>query len=228
MIAVAPTDTPPRYADHHDAGRVLARALGHLTGAADVVVLGLPRGGVPVAWEVAHAIGAPLDVFVTSRMTLPDHPDLSFGVVASGGIRIVDRELVAGLGLSAPTVNAVTRAAAADLARHERTYREGGRPLAIRNRVVVLVSDALTSGTAMRAAVLAVRTLRPRRVIVAAPVGCASACEELRALADEVVCPRVVVTRRGVAAAYADPGETRDDEVRALLGLARQAGGQVG
>jgi predicted phosphoribosyltransferase len=221
MIATVATDTPLRYADHHDAGRVLARALRHLTGAADVIVLGLPRGGVPVAWEVAHAIGAPLDVFVISRMILPDHPELAFGVVATGGIRIVDRELVTGLGLSAHTVDAVTRAATADLARHERTYREGGRPLVMGGRVVVLVSDAITSGTTMRAAVLAVRTLRPRRVVVAAPVGCASACEELTAWADEVICPRVVVTRRGVAAAYADPAETRDDEVRALLGFVR-------
>ena len=221
MIAIAPSDTPPRYADHHEAGRVLARALGHLTGAADVVVLGMPRGGVPVAWEVAHTIGAPLDVFVISRITVPDHPDLSIGVVASGGIRIVDRELVAALGLSAPTVNALTRAATADLARHERTYREGGRPLSIRNRVVVLVSDAITNGATMRAAVLAVRTLGPRRVIVAAPVGCANACEELKASADEVICSRMVVTRRGASAAYGDPAETRDDEVRALLGLGR-------
>jgi putative phosphoribosyl transferase len=221
MIATAPSDTPLRYADHHDAGRVLARALGHLTGAADVIVLGMPRGGVPVAWEVAHTIGAPLDVFVISRIAMPDHADLSIGVVASGGIRIVDRELVAALGLPTPTVNALTRAATADLARHERTYREGGRPLSIRNRVVVLVSDAITNAATMRAAVLAVRTLGPRRVIVAAPVGCANACEELRASADEVICPRMVVTRRGASAAYGDPAETRDDEVRALLGLGR-------
>jgi predicted phosphoribosyltransferase len=220
MNAAATTDTLPRYADHHDAGRVLAGELRHLTGAPDVVVLGLPRGGVPVAWEVAHTIGAPLDVFVTSRMTLPQHPELSFGVVATGGIRIVDRELVAGLGLSAETVDAVTRAATADLARHEQTYREGGRPLPIRNRVVVLVGEAVTSGATMRAAILAVRTLGPRRVVVAAPVGCRGACEQLAAWADEVICPRVVTTRRGVAAAYATPAETRDDEVRALLGLA--------
>jgi predicted phosphoribosyltransferase len=221
MIATAPSDTPVRYVDHHDAGRVLAGALRHLIGAADVVVLGLPRGGVPVAWEVAHAIGAPLDVFVISRMTLPEHPELAIGAVATGGIRVIDRDLVAGLGLSPQTVNAVTRAATADLARHERTYREGGRPLAIRHRIVVLVSEAITAATPMRAAILAVRTLGPRRVIVAAPVACASACAELKAWGDEVICPRIVETRRSVAAAYANPAETRDDEVRALLGLSR-------
>jgi putative phosphoribosyl transferase len=220
MTATAATDIPRRYADHHDAGRVLAQALRYLTGAADVVVLGVPRGGVPVAWEVARAIGAPLDVFVTSRMTIPDHPELSFGVVATGGIRIVDWDLVRGLGLSAQTVEAVTRAATADLARHERTYREAGRPLAISNHVAVLVSDTISSGTTMRAAVLAVRALKPRRVIAATPVGCASACEDLKAWADEMICARVVTTRGAVAAAYENVAETRDDEVRALLGLA--------
>lgn len=218
---VAATTDLPRYADHHHAGRVLARALRHLTGAADVVVLGLPRGGVPVAWEVAHTIGVPLDVFVTSRMSLPDHPELSFGVVATGGIRIVDRELVAALGLSVQTMAEVTRIALADLARKERMYREGGRPLAIGSRVVVLVGEAVTTGATTRAAILAVRTLRPRHVTVAVPVGCGNACAQLTAWADEVICPHVVATRRGVAAAYANPAETRDDEVRALLGLAR-------
>ena len=219
MMAAPATDTPPRYSDHHQGGRVLAHALRHLTGTADVVVLGLPRGGVPVAWEVAHAIGAPLDVFVVSTMMLPDHPDVSLGVVASGGIRVVDRDLVAWFGLSAQTITAITRVADTDLARHERLYRERGRPLHIGNRVAVLVSDAITSGGTLRAAVMAVKALRPRRVIVAAPVGAAHACQELSEWADEVICPRVVATQRGVDEAYHDAGQTGDQEVRALLGL---------
>jgi putative phosphoribosyl transferase len=219
MIVPAAIDTPPRYADHHDGGRVLAGALRHLTGVADVVVLGLPRGGVPVAWEVAHAIGAPLDVFVVSRMMLPDHPDVSLGVVASGGIRVVDRRLVAVWSPSAQTVDAVTHAATADLDRHEWIYREGGRPLPLSNRVVVLVTDAITSSAAMRAAVMAVRAFRPRRVVVATPVGCRGACQELREWADDVICPRVVATRKEVADAYASAEKTGDGEVRALLGL---------
>jgi putative phosphoribosyl transferase len=218
MPAIA-TDAPPRYSDRHEGGRVLAHALRHLTGTADVVVLGLPRGGVPVGWEVAHAIGAPLDVFVVSTMMLPDHPDVSLGVVASGGIRVVERDLVGWFGLSPQTVDAITRLADTDLARHERLYRERGRPLHISNRVVVLVSDAITSGGTLRAAVMAVRALRPRRVIVAAPVGTASACQALGEWADEVICPRMVATRRGVDEAYHDAEQTGDREVRALLGL---------
>lgn len=219
MYGTATRDRRERYLDRHDAGKRLARELTHLVGRSDVVVLGLPRGGVPVASEIAQSIGAPLDIFVVRKLGIPEHPDVAMGAIASGGIRVLDRELITALQLPWSVVEAVTREEQLELSRRERVFRNGRRPLSLTNRIVVLVDDGLATGSTMRAAVQAVRTLKPTEVVVAAPVGSVSARDDLCALADHVICPLVPPSFRAVGEWYDDFAETTDGEVRALLGL---------
>lgn len=219
MYGTGTRDRRERYLDRHDAGKRLARELTHLVGRSDVVVLGLPRGGVPVASEIAQSIGAPLDIFVVRKLGIPEHPDVAMGAIASGGIRVLDRELITALQLPWSVVEAVTREEQLELSRRERVFRNGRRPLSLTNRIVVLVDDGLATGSTMRAAVQAVRTLKPTEVVVAAPVGSVSARDDLCALADHVICPLVPPSFRAVGEWYDDFAETTDGEVRALLGL---------
>jgi len=209
-----------RYTDRRDAGRELVACLGHLADRRDVVVLGLPRGGVPVAAEVARALHAPLDVLVVRKVGVPGHRELAMGAVASGAVQILNHDLIAQLGISPASVATVVREEQQELARRERLYRNGRDPVPLEGRVVVLVDDGLATGSTMRAAVAAVRAKGPRRVIVAVPVGSESACEDLRHVADEVVCARVPEAFRAVGEWYVDFSETSDEDVRALLGLA--------
>lgn len=219
MYGTGTRDRRERYLDRHDAGKRLARELTHLVGRSDVVVLGLPRGGVPVASEIAQSIGAPLDIFVVRKLGIPEHPEVAMGAIASGGIRVLDRELITALQLPWSVVEAVTREEQLELSRRERVFRNGRRPLSLTNRIVVLVDDGLATGSTMRAAVQAVRTLKPTEVVVAAPVGSVSARDDLCALADHVICPLVPPSFRAVGEWYDDFAETTDGEVRALLGL---------
>jgi putative phosphoribosyl transferase len=222
MLANVLGERRQRYADRHEAGRMLAHELTHLVGRSDVIVLGLPRGGVPVASEIAQALGAPLDIFVVRTLTVPQHRDLAIGAIASGGIRVLDRDLIEALGLSWAKVEAITREEQQELSRRERNYRNGRRPFSLTHRIVVLVDDGLTTGSAMHAAVQAVRTLKPAEVLVAVPVASASARDDLCALADHVICPLVPASFRATGDWYADFAETTDAEVRALLGLPAQ------
>jgi putative phosphoribosyl transferase len=208
-----------RYADRREAGQALAHELTDLVGRSDVVVIGLPRGGVPVASVIAQVIGAPLDIFVVRKLGLPRQPEVAIGAIASGGIRVLDRELIDAVHLSWPDVEAVIRREETELARRERVFRNGRRPLSLSHRVVVLVDDGLATGSTMRAAVQAVRTLKPAHIIVAVPVGSLSARDDLCGLADRVVCPLVPPAFRAVGEWYDDFSETTDGEVRALLGL---------
>jgi putative phosphoribosyl transferase len=206
-----------RFRDREDAGRFLAEHLASLAPRAGVIVLGLPRGGVPVAFEVARRLGAPLDVFVVRKLGVPGHEELAMGAIASGGVRVLNEGVVRELGIPPAMIDAVEAEERAELERRERAYRDGRPPAVIRGRTVVLVDDGLATGATMRAAVAAVRKLDPAEVVVAVPVAAEPTCEELRDRADLVVCPETPEHFYAVGQWYDDFSQTTDDEVRALL-----------
>jgi putative phosphoribosyl transferase len=202
------------FRDRRDAGRKLGEAMRTRPG---VVVLGLPRGGIPVAYEVARALQAPLDVFLVRKLGVPGHEELAMGAIASGGIQVLNDEVVAALHIAPDTIAAVRRAEEQELLRREREYRGGRPPPDVRGRTVILVDDGLATGSTMRAATTAVRQLGPARVVVAVPVGAPATCEALRAEADEVVCLQTPSSFHAVGEFYEDFSQTGDDEVKALL-----------
>ena len=212
---------PIRFADRREAGRSLGRHLFQYADRSDVVVLALPRGGVPVGFEVARALGAPLDVFVVRKLGLPGHAELAMGAIASGGVRVMNEDVLGWYRPSATAIEAVSRAEQAELERRERAYREDRLPLPIEGTTVILVDDGLATGSTMRAAVLAVRRLRPARVVVAVPVGAAETCEALRRIADDVVCPVTPYPFSAVGLWYVDFAQTTDDYVTRLLSARR-------
>jgi predicted phosphoribosyltransferase len=191
--------------------------LQHLADSPDLVVLALPRGGVPVGYEVAQALGVQMDVFVVRKLGMPGHPELAMGAIATGGVRVLNDDVVTWYRPSAAAVDAVTRAELLELERRERAYRDGRQPLPVEGRTVILVDDGLATGSTMRAAVLAMRRLRPARVIVAVPVGARETCEALREVADDVVCALVPEPFSAVGLWYIDFSQTTDEEVRQLL-----------
>jgi predicted phosphoribosyltransferase len=208
------------FRDRRHAGQVLARALVRYADRPDVIVLALPRGGAPVAFEVAQALHAPLDVFVVRKLGLPGHEEYAMGAIASGGVRVLDDELVRSVGLSERTVEAVTQHEQQELERRERLYRDGRREPELRGKTVILVDDGLATGSTMRAAVKALRDRQPARIVVAVPTAAAQTCERLRGEADEVVCASTPHPFRAVGLWYDDFSQTSDDEVRELLARA--------
>lgn len=206
-----------RFANRREAGALLAQRLLHLAGRDDVVVLGLPRGGVVVAYEVARALEAPFDVFVVRKLGLPGHQEYAIGAIASGGIRVINPDAVALYRLSDATIDAVAQSERRELERREQSYRTGRPPAPLEGRVIVLVDDGLATGSTMRAALLAVRQRRPSRIIVAVPVGSRETCREIGEIADEVVCLSTPEPFRAVGLWYEDFSQTSDDEVRQLL-----------
>ena len=184
-------------------------------------MLGLPRGGVPVAFEVARALGAPLDVFVVRKLGVPGHEELAMGAIASGGVRVLNEEVVRTLGLGKSEIEAATRREERELERRERQYRDGAAPVDVRGKTVILVDDGLATGSSMRAAVAALNRLRAGKVVVAVPVAPADACESLREVAGDVVCAETPEPFWAVGAWYEDFDQIEDDEVRALLAHAR-------
>jgi predicted phosphoribosyltransferase len=201
-----------------DAGQVLALELRAYGGRPDVVVLGLPRGGVPVAREVATALGATLDVLVVRKLGVPGHPELAMGAIAPGGVRVLNANVVHSLGISPSTIDEVAREEAAELERRQRLYR-GDRPFPkLADQVVIVVDDGLATGATMRAAVAALRADRPRRLVVAVPVGARSTCRDLSEEADDVVCARTPALFQAVGQWYRDFSPTTDEEIRRLLG----------
>ena len=205
------------FANRREAGEVLATRLSHYAGRADLLVLGLPRGGVPVAAAVAAALRAPLDVLVVRKVGVPGHRELAMGAIASGGARVLSPDLIAELGISEAQVAAIIAEEERELVRREQAFRHGRAPLVVRDRTVILVDDGLATGSTMRAAVQAMRALGATRIVVAVPVGSGEACSELATLADEVVCARIPRSFYAVGAWYLDFSETTDDEVRQLL-----------
>jgi predicted phosphoribosyltransferase len=205
------------YADRREAGAALAVELRKYRGASDVAVLALPRGGVPVAYEVARALEAPLDVFVVRKLGAPGHRELAMGAIASGGVRVLNRDVIGWYGISPAAIESTAREELAELERRERAYREGREALDVRGKVVLLVDDGLATGSTMKAAVQAVRQRGPARIVVAVPVGAPGSCAEMQELADEVVCARTPEDFAAVGQFYADFEQTSDAEVRELL-----------
>lgn len=212
-----PLGTRQRYADRQEAGKALARELQRYADREDVVVLGLPRGGVPVAYEVAQALHVPLDVFVVRKLGVPGHEELAMGAIASGGVRVLNEDVVRWYHLSDMTIEAVAQAEGAELVRRERAYRDGRAPEPLKGRVAIIVDDGLATGSSMRAAVQAARDLRPSRIIVAAPVGASETCRALEQIADDVVCAYTPDPFNAVGLWYEEFSQTTDEEVRRLL-----------
>lgn len=208
------------FRDRREAGRQLADRLAHYVGRADVTVLALPRGGVPVGFEVARRLRGPLDVFVVRKLGVPGCEEFAMGAIATGGVRVLNDEVVAGLALPADIVDAVTAKEEQELRRREGLYRKGRPPLRVDGRTVILVDDGIATGSTMLAAIRALRDHRPRRIVVAVPVGSPEICEAMRNDADEVVCAMMPELMIGVGRWYADFSQTSDGEVRALLARA--------
>lgn len=209
------------FVDRREAGAVLAAHLQRFANRDDVVVLALPRGGVPVGYEVARSLGAPLDVFVVRKLGLPGHPELAMGAIASGGIRVLNEDVLESHPVLQASLDAVTRAQRIELDRREHAYRAGRPYTAVEGRTVILVDDGLATGSSMQAAVQAVRRLRPARIVVAVPVGARQTCESLREAADQVVCPFVPEPFHAVGLWYADFSQTTDEDVRQFLARGR-------
>jgi putative phosphoribosyl transferase len=205
------------YRDRRHAGRLLGETLAAWAGRPDVTVLALPRGGVPVAFEVARRLRAPLDVFVVRKLGVPSHPEYAMGAIASGGVPLIDDAVVRTMRIPAPAIEAVVQQEQAELARRDALYRAGRAQPALQGRTLIVVDDGLATGSTMRAAVRALRALAPAAIVVAVPTGSTSACETLRAEADTVVCPSTPEPYRAVGCWYAAFDQTSDDEVRALL-----------
>lgn len=209
---------PDRFRDRVDAGRRLAEALRRYAGTPDLLVLALPRGGVPVAHEVARALQAPLDVYLVRKLGVPGHEELAMGAIAPGGVRVLNTDVIQMLGITEDQVAAVAADEERELERRDREYR-GGRPAPeIHGRTVLLVDDGLATGSTMRAAAAAVRAQHPQRLVVAVPVGAPDTCEALRQEADEVVCALAPEPFQAVGLWYDDFSQTTDAEVREILG----------
>ena len=206
-----------RFRDRTDAGRRLAVELQEYAKRPDVIVLALPRGGVPVAYKVAQALGAPLDVFVVRKLGLPMHPEFAIGAIASGGVRVLDRETLRRFGVSAEELAAVTAAEERELARREQRYRDG-RPFPdVAGKKVILIDDGLATGATMAAAAVALRTQGPAKLIVAVPVSSPETCDAFRSLVDDIVCAVTPEPFYAVGLWYKDFSQTTDEEVHELL-----------
>src|SRR5437773_4142064 len=206
-----------RFKNRTEAGRLLAAKLLCHSSTPALLVLALPRGGVPVAYEVASALRAPLDIFLVRKLGVPGHEEYAMGALATGGVRILNPDAVQHLGISEDVIEKVVAKEKAELERREREYR-GSRPVPeLRGRTVMIVDDGLATGSSMRAAVAALRQKQPARIIVAVPVGAPDTCADLHREADEAVCARQPEPFYAVGAWYQDFSQTTDEEVRALL-----------
>ncbi|MGB6946082.1 MAG: phosphoribosyltransferase [Bryobacteraceae bacterium] len=213
-----------RFLDRRDAGRQLAAKLASYADDPSVLVLGLPRGGVPVAYEVARALGAPLDVFVVRKLGVPGHRELAMGAIASGGVRVLNWDVIDALGILPAVVESVADRELLELERQQRVYR-GQKPLPeLSGRTVIVVDDGLATGSTMRAAVGALRQSKPARIIVAAPVAAAQTVRILNEEADNVVCLSAPQDFHAVSMWYQDFSQTSDEEVRNLLESAAEKG----
>jgi predicted phosphoribosyltransferase len=213
---------PERFRDRREAGRLLAQKLAAYANRPDVLVLALPRGGVPVAHEVARALGAPLDVFVVRKLGVPGYEELAMGAVATGGARVLNEQIVRDLHIPEYVIDRIEAEQREELARRERAYRGGRPPLQVSGRTAIVADDGLATGVTMRAAVKALRQLQPERIIVAVPTASPETCEELKAEVDEVVCAITPEPFYAVGYWYENFTQTTDQEVRELLARGRQ------
>jgi len=214
------------FPDRREAGRVLASKLIRYAHQPDVVVLGLARGGVPVAFEVAKALEAPLDVFVVRKLGVPRHEELAMGAMASGNIRVFNDEVINALAIPKNVIDSVAAVEEREIERRERRYRNNRLLVRVEGKTVVLVDDGLATGSTMRAALLALRCLNPTGLVVAVPVAAASTCEKFKAEVDEVVCAAITEELFAVGECYGDFSQTTDDEVQELL--TRAARSEIG
>ena len=205
------------FTDRREAGRALATLLAHYANRSDVVVLALPRGGVPVAYEIASALRAPLDVLVVRKIGVPLQHELAMGAVASGGTYTVNRDVIEALGITSADFLATMQKEFEESRRREALYRQGRPSPSLAGKIAILVDDGLATGSSMRAAIDAVRAQGPAKVVVAVPVGPVEGCDELRLLADEVVCAYMPQPFIAVGAHYRDFGQLSDLEVGELL-----------
>ncbi len=208
---------PPRFRDRREAGQLLARQLGQYKNRGDVTVLALPRGGVPIGYEIARELGAPLDVFVVRKLGVPWQPELAMGAIAGDGIEVLNGDVVGAYGIPVHVIRAVAEREATELKRRLLQYR-GDRPfVSVAGKVVILVDDGLATGSTMKAAIKALRYEHPSALVVAVPVAARSTCEEIRKIADAVVCLNAPEDFSAVGLWYDDFSQTTDQEVRDLL-----------
>jgi putative phosphoribosyl transferase len=205
------------FQDRFQAGRCLASRLRNLANRPDVVILALPRGGVPVAYEVARELNAPLDVFVVRKLGLPGQEELAMGAIASGGVRVLNEELIRNLGIPDDVIDTIAEEEERELERREKEYREGRPPLDVEGRTVILVDDGLATGSSMRVAITALRNKKPAQIIVAVPVAAAATCAEFEKEVDQVICGVTPEPFWAVGQWYADFSQTSDEQVRDLL-----------
>jgi putative phosphoribosyl transferase len=205
------------FQDRTEAGRRLAQRLKPYANRQDVVVLGIPRGGVPVAFEVAAALKAPLDIFLLRKLGVPEHEELAFGAIASGGVRVLDKEIVEGVGLSEANIHEVTARETRELQRRERVYRGGRLPLDVHGRTVLLVDDGIATGSSMRAGIRALRQRNPARLVVAVPVAPLATCKRLGVEVDELICDQMPESFYAIGQFYEDFSQVTDEEVVDLL-----------
>ncbi len=211
-----------QFCDRTEAGKMLAKLLAKYANHPGVLVLALPRGGVPVAFEVAQALNAPLDVFVVRKLGVPGHEELAMGAIASGGVRVLNKSVVDMLEISDHVIDAVAGRELRELQRRERAYRNHRPAPDVRGRTIILVDDGIATGSTMRAAVKALRELKAGRIIVASPTAALSTAEEMQPEVDEFVAVMTPANFAGVGQWYEDFGQTTDEEVRALLEKASQ------
>ena len=214
----------PPFRDRSDAGRHLAAKLAPYADRPDVLVLALPRGGVPVGYEAARELGAPLDVFLVRKLGLPGHEELAMGAVATGGVRVLNDQVVRALGVPDYVIDAVAAWEEQELARRERLYRGDRPPPDVRGRTVILVDDGLATGATMHAAIQALREQQPARIVVAVPTASPETCERLREEVDDVICAVTPEPFYAVGLWYENFSQTTDEEVRELLARAAREG----
>jgi predicted phosphoribosyltransferase len=205
------------FRDRREAGRLLAAQLAEYANRPGVLVLALPRGGVPVGFEVARALGAPLDVFLVRKLGVPGREEFAMGAIATGGVRILNEELVRALGIPDQVIEAIAAREQEEMARRERLYRGDRQAPDVRDRTVILVDDGLATGATMQAAIKALRQQHPARIVVAAPVAAPETCDVLKSEADDVVCAVTPEPFHAVGLWYDDFSQTTDEEVRDLL-----------
>jgi predicted phosphoribosyltransferase len=211
-----------RFRDRSEAGRLLADRLRGYANRPDVIVLALPRGGVPVAYEVARALDAPLDVFLVRKMGVPGHEEFAFGAIATGGIRVINQDVVQALGIPPKLIDAIAAREQQELERRERLYRGTRPPPEVRDRTVILVDDGLATGSTMLAAVRALRSEGVGRIVAAVPVASPEACEQLGEEADDVICAVTPEPFNAVGLWYQDFSQTTDDQVKEWLAHANR------